>query len=178
MSKWFTPFVMLDIEMLTKNVLKPCVVEVGICVRDVFGAFSTHNAAVKPDLEKIDMDTLNWWSKQQYFAKLIEECTTAESSVQEVMQAWRAFHKPANLPVDVTWWAQGPQFDMIAMQATPEFGAPWMYNKVRDLRTASNVFGNPELPFKNDCAHNAGADAEYQARKLAWLEQHHGLVIQ
>lgn len=71
-------------------------------------------------------------------------------------------------------WCKGTDFDVAILghaYKQCELPTPWKYNAVRDFRTIKKMFSESvSTDIINTAAHNALADAEYQADQLLSIE--------
>lgn len=170
--------VMLDTETLSTDVPYAIVFQLGAVVLGSFDQplfkYTVNPQKILLDQgwinQGIDVDTVKWhqtenqenWQKAcqapwentheqmvNDFVKFIQEVIDLEGGNYEI-------------------WCRGTDFDipilknLFKSQSTP---IPWKYNKVRDLRTIIAWHGDPGFPKPED-AHDALADAIYQARQL------------
>lgn len=110
--------------------------------------------------------TLAWWMGQSADARAV--FTDAQAiHISAALCVLSSFLGP-----EAIVWGNGANFDISILQHAFEqqgMSVPWKYNNVRCLRTIRNLDGAKEcvqVP-ENTCAHNALADAEWQAR---WLQ--------
>ena len=105
--------------------------------------------------------TIEWWSKQ---SEEVREEAMGEKDRVDVKDAMEQFHK-------FVWnggpiWAQGPQFDMVIIENLYQMlnkPLSWSHQAIRDSRTVFNLGVDPKME-KGDQAHNALADAYWQAK--------------
>lgn len=128
-----------------------------------------------------DQSTLDWWAQQD---PEIRDQAFAGSfhSVREDLLAFRKFilERPRSL-----LWSKGPATDSVILQSLfrrMELPWPFSYRADRDVRTVADLaqgkvdYSCPELKAIEGQAHNALADAKWQAYEV-WLA-YRGLGLQ
>ena len=120
----------------------------------------------------IDADTVLWWLKQeeQARAELTKGDGVSLPTALEMLKAWAG---------DAYWWGNGASFDnvILAESAKRATGKPlWPFFHDRCYRTMKSCFPEADLPDRFD-AHNAVADARFQALHLININRHYHLGI-
>lgn len=114
----------------------------------------------------VDESTLKWWLLQS---------DNARASIANATCPWSLCAAEADLTAlcerSDTVWCCGANFDLPILEslfeAAPLIGTPWAYKQTRDyltLRHEAERLGF--IPKSNTNAHNAEADARYQAGTL------------
>lgn len=184
--------IMLDIETLGTDPGAP-ILQIGAkgFHRDrpsedwLFEHFDIHidlQSSMDLGLDGITADTLEFWFKQDSTlaydvlfnsGRYHRETKTVEEALED-LTAW-ATHQAEDhggTPLDqVTWWAKGPDFDMVLLEQAfrlTGLTVPWKYNMKRDLRTVQDITGCPDkdILFVNPIEHDAVADVEHQIAVL------------
>lgn len=112
--------------------------------------------------------TLAWWMGQSEEARAVFTDPAAVSMATALvdLRIW--------LGEGAIVWGNGANFDISILEsAYAGFGyvTPWKYGNVRCMRTIRRIAGADEVPKpENSCAHNALADAVWQAEWMvrAW----------
>lgn len=108
---------------------------------------------------EIDLNTLDWWAKQD--PKIMEEAFSPNDRIP-VIEAMDKFHKFA-------WgcdkfWSHGATFDLVILEdlyRQLNKPLPWSYWQLRDTRTLFDLGHDPDMPKGNK--HDALQDAIRQA---------------
>ncbi len=127
----------------------------------------------------MSVDTVRWWIRQ---AQENPGAATEILSDDGAVGCAHALHLLDKLFADTAAddggldnvWANGPQFDIVALSTLyDDLGliAPWKYNQVRDFRTVRWLIKHLGLewvePPAQHTAHHALHDAQWQATALA-----------
>jgi hypothetical protein len=119
----------------------------------------------------VSIPTVRWW--QQQTMPMPPDNTLAQLS-HMVRALLASYPKPGYAGVapaeigDVLVWANSPSFDLVILRHWAEqtgTALPWAYRAERDFRTFrhfAEIAGTP-VPVDNPSAHDAEADARYQA---------------
>ena len=169
--------IMVDIETLGTGE-GGSIISIGACEFDpntgVIGEKFYERIAVSDwDKREIDGDTVAWWLKQSEKARAAlfhPNARTMEVTLAHLngFVLSRGGYNLGGI------WSNGSDFDLVLLQDAykkSSFGkAPWSYHQHRDMRTIRELaLRHPltcELP-KNDLAHDALADAVYQAEMVS-----------
>lgn len=122
---------------------------------------------------KIDMSTLDWWSKQSAEARTALDQAEAPdcTSLFDALTALTNWIGALGEDHDVYVWGNGANFDVAilehAYKERSDF-VPWNFRKVRDMRTLYQITLLFGLDIKGTAPrvgvhHNALDDAEFQA---------------
>lgn len=119
----------------------------------------------------ISANTLWWWmqqedeSRKQFELNVLEDFETLPVLMRHLT---REFNRMTDKYDDYELWARGPQFDVVNVESLYldcGMRAPWVYNKVRDLRTLMAAAGinqdDVEKPH-GFIAHQANWDNRFQ----------------
>lgn len=126
---------------------------------------------------RADARTVQWWMSQDpAVAKSVFLTAESEKHVDRVSIANLRLRLRELIDDETTVWAWPSTFDipLLVNMFGGEGGAPWRYNRVRDLKTLSEAL-DPDrqlVPPENTAAHNAAADAEWQMAYLLNLWRH------
>lgn len=130
-----------------------------------------------PQGRAISEKTLAWWREQSEEARLASlQCDMPLNEALQQVIAFCQTHQPEYV------WANGPTFDIEIMQhAFAQHGLEWPfpYWAERCVRTARDMAAlkpNFEIPKFQGVAHQAQADAEYQAQLVIAAYRHLGLA--
>lgn len=121
----------------------------------------------------IDDDTLDWWVSQPK-----EETETVFGDTDRTSLADFTSQFSKYLVGLDKLWAQGPQFDLVAIESMYhqlELPIPWQYWAVRDSRTIMGL-GKQTYRPKNEMAHNALADVWTQAKAVQMVFKKLGIT--
>lgn len=116
-----------------------------------------------------DSDTVEWWSRQSPEAQRALETDQVDTAfgLARFVDWWIEMQGgPATRDNYARFWANGPQFDYVLLEAAySSVGqhTPWIYRAPRDCKTAWDMAGGVDLPFEGT-EHNALDDAIHQAR--------------
>ena len=111
----------------------------------------------------INPDTVEWWGKQPQSAQ--DEAFGDEGRVSPdefTIQLNRYIVGATNV------WAQGTMFDIVILEHLYRMlgkPLPWRYSQIRDSRTLFDL-GDDSIKKNNASAHNALADAFFQAKSV------------
>lgn len=179
---------MLDLETLG-TASGSVILSIGGCVFDEHGPFSSGfqislfpDAAMQVGLGlKVDVSTVMWWLGQE---------RAAQDAIRAgVTSALGSGNLPAVLGIVSRWyenssaetiWSNGADFDiplLANLYRVAGLTPPWKYNASRCCRTIMAATGRKMGGFgtKNALAHDALADAIYQAGEVAaalrWLKR-------
>jgi hypothetical protein len=119
----------------------------------------------------ISDDTVTWWSKQNQ--KAIDEAFSEDDRepLDKVLKELFTFSRHCT-----HFWAKSPQFDMSIIETAAkrlEFGVPWRYSQLRDVRTIEELTG---LESRSSNDHRADEDALNQAKIVQKSYQKLGLT--
>lgn len=164
------PQLMLDLETLSSEPDAP-IIQIGavpfdIRTGDIGAPFKVN---VRPDFSATppSLDTLCWWLQQDEAARL-SVAGAANGSLPSVACAAFQTFVEVHCVEKFELWAMPPEFDCVILANTfRSVGRrpPWRYNMTRDLRTLEAlVGGSREQRVKAEIPHDAGLDAEAQAR--------------
>ena len=111
---------------------------------------------------KMDVSTVLWWFKQGDKARMeVANGGIDISNALEDLATW--------WPAKATFWGNGATFDnVIVANAYQRLGIqrPWGYTSDRCYRTMKAMFPNIKADPMDGVAHNALADALYQAQHM------------
>lgn len=124
------------------------------------------------DNRSIDPNTVTWWMRQaQENPGATDVFDGTRESVDSALLRLTKYFQAYLGPKDEVW-ANGPDFDCVIVKTLfDEFNqkAPWRHTQhrcVRSLRALAKKLSLDVQVAENMCAHNALADAEYQAREI------------
>lgn len=121
----------------------------------------------------INPDTLEWWGKQSAEAQ-------AEAFAEDNRISLENFTSQLNKYIvgcDKIW-AQGTTFDIVILENLYRMlgkPIPWAYWQIRDSRTLFDL-GDDSIKKKNASAHNALADAYFQAKSVQAVYKQLGIT--
>lgn len=120
---------------------------------------------------RIDVDTLNWWVKEQgeAFLNVFTE-TVSAPKIATVLEEFDYYLQEYGPKSEVRVWGNGADFDNAIVQYAYrrlDLRVPWKYTNNRCYRTLARMMGRPE----KKAAHNALEDAKAQALRLCQLYQ-------
>lgn len=128
---------------------------------------------------EVDPGTDEWWAWQSdQVSRKVWSGTETSASVTGRFQLWMLGQRDVLFDTEV--WAQGPQFDLVALRwlfKQHGLSVPWKYNEERDLRTARKLIPVHVERDEHLPAHDALADAVHQAnilREVIWRSRHKG----
>jgi hypothetical protein len=117
-----------------------------------------------------DIDTLAWWSKQD--AAVIQQAFSGHRDIKEALINFAGFlYQWPNKRV----WGNSASFDLKILEAAylaADIPVPWTYREEMCYRTLKNLLPEITAPVANTCAHDALADAQFQATHLTLLLNH------
>lgn len=120
-------------------------------------------------------DTVVWWTSDADRSETFRRITSGGQHANWVMQvflAWYKFQILGLAPETVRVWANGPQFDLVILQAALshyDITRPWICWQERCVRTALEQAGyeRGSVPWvEQGPRHRALNDARHEARKL------------
>jgi len=129
----------------------------------------------------VDGDTVMWWLRQSDAAR-VALCPTGNEkdlpTLYDALLKFNAWFGLDSLPV----WGNGSDFDnVILANAYDAIGAPppWKYSHNRCFRTLKNLVPPTATlaPPPNEKAHDALADATWQAQYLFNIQKHLGWAL-
>lgn len=172
---------MIDIETLATTP-EAVVLSVGACKFDPFSNSMPGDRRLwKPSLEEqFELDrktcdkTLEWWAKQD--KEILDRALSEEGRIS--LTDFFGYLNKYLVGVDKIW-CQGPQFDMVILEnlyRMRDHHYNWAYWQICDSRTIFNMM--PEDPRKEiqTDAHDAAADAYYQAVCVQKTFAHFGVT--
>jgi len=117
--------------------------------------------------------TLEWWSKQD---QAIQDDAFSEDNRVDLHEFIKDLNKWVTGADEI--WCQGPQFDMVILEdlfKQLDHHKNWQFWQIRDSRTLFKML--PEDPRKDvqEDAHNAMADAYWQAKCVQQAYKHFGV---
>lgn len=115
----------------------------------------------------VDESTLTWWAKQSPEAQFSAFEKTPRTTLDQALSELSKFVFTCD-----RIWCQGMNFDPVILEnAYRKLGQPipWMYWKWRDSRTLLSLL--PDLPKKDNRAHDAVYDAIWQAQMVQQVLQ-------
>lgn len=130
-------------------------------IQDKFYASVKLKSTVKHGLH-ISQDTLNWWAEQR--GDVINSIFENADTLDNTLESFSEWYGKDSLET----WGNGADFDIVIMSTAyerVEKKVPWHYRKINCFRTMKGLI-DPDgglVPPKNENAHNALADAEWQA---------------
>lgn len=121
-------------------------------------------------LSNITAATLEFWFRQDASIAQQVMFNGASEPIRDQLIELKAWGDRISQNSDVTWWAKGPDFDMVLIETAATLAGlqvPWRYNKKRDVRTLQDVTGCTDdqlehLPWFREPDHDALADCEQQ----------------
>ncbi|TPQ24908.1 3'-5' exonuclease [Methylomonas koyamae] len=169
---------MIDLETLSTQP-NAAIVSIGACMFDLttgeIGAEYYQAISINdhPGLGHISAETVAWWMRQPYDARLVFQDKNARGITDALMEltTFRQRHRAQ------TYWSNGASFDLVILRQAHQkngfAGAIWNYWQERDTRTmvdvAKRMTGEDvtkTTPFEGE-KHNALADAKHQARYIS-----------
>lgn len=137
---------------------------------DYFYAIVSLESSVKAGL-KIDASTVRWWLSQKEAARDIFMTDAPQNDLAIALHAFRKWFlnwKVAVQPEGLDIWANGAAEDCVWLMnayRALEIEAPYDFRHQRCYRTLKNLY--PSIKGEpGEVAHNALADAEWQAEHL------------
>lgn len=127
----------------------------------------------------VDQSTLDWWKSQSPEAR--EVLTAAEDPEQfnllpDALEMLATF-----IPTGSKVWSNGANFDQPLLDVAYrlcEIPLPWKFWDSRCYRTLVALVPNERsMRVANNSAHNALADAQWQAQHMVKVAQHAGIKI-
>lgn len=174
------PAAMIDIETID-TCPEAVVLSVGACKFDPYSNAEPHGQthwriSIEEQLTRgrtASDSTIEWWARQD--PKIRDAAFSEEGRIP--VETFMAEFNRWLVGVDKIW-CQGPQFDMVILENLfTQFGVHknWAYWQVCDSRTLFNLM--PEDPRKSirQQAHDALADAYYQALSVQKVYKHFGI---
>ena len=160
--------VMVDIETLD-TVPSAVILSIGACLipRTSCQFYVECDTIVGQGIRTTSQSTIDWWAEQPSDLKPNGHTLLIDSL--NMFSKWIA-----QLPGRPIIWAKGIDFDCAILANAYRMynlSVPWKYNDVRDFRTLKKVFISAlgdSIP-ENRQAHNALADAKYQADVLEMI---------
>ncbi len=177
--------IMLDIETLSTDphAVVLSIGAVAFSVQDGLAPIQFYGVASLDDQSgrTINPDTVSWWMQQ------VRENPDAgdvfdgpREPVSSVIERLTQFITRFLTP-DGGVWANGPDFDCVILRTLYEelgIKLPWRHSQHRCVRTMKSLARSLNMEVvvaENMCAHNALADAEYQARYIIALLRDFGV---
>jgi hypothetical protein len=172
---------MIDIETLD-TAPSSVVLTVGACKFDPYSTRMPSDRKLwRPSLEQqLDLGrttsdaTLAWWNNQD--PEILERALSEENRIS--LTEFFGYLNKYLVGVDKIW-CQGPQFDMVILEnlfAQSRHHYNWAFWQVSDSRTVFNMMPtNPLKEIQTD-AHDAAADAYYQAVCVQKAYKHFGVT--
>ena len=166
---------MIDIETLGTQP-DAAIVSVGLCwfYPETSSVLQPKSALLAPhEGASIDFSTVRWWMDQSEpaRAKIRDPFRLLETDAL----SWLESHVASD---DIVW-AMPPSFDLVILESAYRRAgrkAPWHYANTRCVRTVCELAGiKKEDRVKATVAHDAGADAEAQAKTVVLAYQRLGL---
>lgn len=172
----------VDMETLGKE-HDALVVSIGLCLfSDTQIIRSTHVRVDLKDQESIgrrcDSETVIWWLNQEDARKRLAQLDAPIYLISQLHTLLRDWSHDVGNDVDLPVWACGPDFDFTILRSmfkAYHLDMPWQFYMQRDFRTIRQCINAPFVPEKKN-AHDAMADAVWQANYLIQLNKELGLV--
>ena len=120
-----------------------------------------------------DMDTVRWWLCQSNEAR--EAVTCGDRPLLSALAAFSNW-----FPEDAVVWGNGANFDNVILRETylrEKELCPWSPFNDRCYRTVKSLFPAAPKPERAGTAHNAIADAVFQAEHLISINRFYDLGI-
>lgn len=164
------PQMMLDLETLSSEPNAP-IIQIGAVPFEIrSGSIGPRlTISVRPDFAKTppSLSTVCWWLRQDEAARLSVAAAEDGKLPAVACEEFRVFVERHCAP-SFELWAMPPEFDCVILANTFHsvgLPLPWKYNKTRDLRTLEALAGSSSAGrIKADIPHDAGSDAEAQAK--------------
>ena len=165
------PHFHLDIETLGRTP-GSVILSIGVVQVDFVSGTLTKSLHVNIDQDDCEFyglttepETVKWWEKQSDAAKASTFDKTTAVSLPDALRALSTFMGEGDKEVSCC----GTDFDIpILVHAYKVTGlpVPWQFNKVQDYRTLRQWFRQVAKPADNGAAHDALADATWQATHM------------
>lgn len=171
---------MVDIETLS---VRPnaVVVSIGAVAFNSEGNLLGENYSIldlsqydKMDNFAFDTGTISWWMQQTEEARKIFGPTVPKVHIGYALALLGSLYEQFKCE---EVWANGTDFDLpILKNLADRFNQrlPWSYSKARDYRTLRQLYPEIKPSIPNPVAHNALADARFQAFHLIEILKHMG----
>ena len=159
--------IMVDIETLGTS-SNAVILSIGAVQFDETGTGDQFYQRVDPNScakvgMKMDVSTVQWWFKQNDAAR--KEVSEGGLPIATVLQDLASWWIPK-----ATFWGNGATFDNVIVANAYDAvlqKRPWGYSSDRCYRTMRAMFPNITADDTGGVAHNALADALYQANHMA-----------
>lgn len=117
----------------------------------------------------MDPGTVLWWLGQSEEAR--KGIRFGGRAINVVLEEFHGWIAETCRPADARPWGNSDNFDILKLESAYErlhMPPPWFWTNCRDFRTVRNMNPQVEYDFKSkgDEAHNALADAIFQANHL------------
>lgn len=172
------PQLMLDLETLSSEPNAP-IIQIGATAFDIRAGVvgPSLTISVRPDfrITPPSLSTVCWWLQQNEGARLSVAKSVDGLTPEAACFRFAAFVE-TNCVSGFELWAMPPEFDCVILANTyrsVDRPLPWKYNKTRDLRTLEALANcSSKDRVKADIPHDAGSDAEAQAKTaiLYWKQ--------
>ncbi len=123
---------------------------------------------------KIEPGTVIWWLGQSQAAR--DAIRFGGQDIRKVLQDFRDWIKESCRHEDVKVWGNSDEFDLAKLEGAYErsnIAVPWNWTNARDFRTIRKWYPKVEYNYndKGDGAHNALADAIFQAEHMMKIQR-------
>lgn len=162
-------FIMVDLETLGSSE-NASIIQIGMC-HYKYSHYRTVSRTVKPDFTRSNLQTIQWWlddgDRVSILNDLIEapDCHNVMAAFLWCYRELADTHDP-----DTQWWFRGKDFDVPMLREQTTFSAV-PFRNLHELRTIEALVGLGNFKDQVETntlhgSHDAGFDAEHQARQL------------
>lgn len=158
--------IMLDIETMGQKA-GAAIISIGAVYfdKDTLGEKFYEKISLESCLKvglKMDASTVIWWLQQSESARNEFKDNDKEKTIAEVLDKFSAY-----VNINAKVWGNGSDFDNVLVSYAYDRcnkKLPWKYYNNRCFRTLKDKYSRKLEPAKNTEAHNALADAIWQAQ--------------